>query len=255
MATKDLDFGNVIKMVYDPPTESLKVLATITIGSITVDLDASNDSVRLGDGVLLNTLTNVGGKNAIDVNIAGGTLVFTIDQADDSIRLGDGTVLFTGTTVGLKTGLDINLINTSLPLAAGSATEAKQDNQITELTGINTKLNTSNSLLTSLDTKLTTPLAVTGTVTVAEPLIISGTEDGTVGGTERAFVNNQRLQVLAAKDRQESYTYTDFGTRNQRVTRVDYTSATFPGIVVRRDFNYVLDNNKYKPTITVWSII
>ena len=111
MATKDLDFGNVIKQVYDPPTDSLKVLATISIGSISVDLDASTDSIRLGDGVLLNTLTPVGPKNALDVYIAGGSLALTIDHTDDSIRLGDGTILFTGTTVGLKSGLDVNLRN------------------------------------------------------------------------------------------------------------------------------------------------
>lgn len=294
MATKDLDFGNVIKMVYDPPTESLKVLATITIGSITVDLDAANDSVRLGDGVLLNTLTNVGGKNALDVNIAGGNLAISIDHTDDSIRLGNGVDYLTSSTVGPKIGLDINLINTSLPLATNAATEAKQDTQITVLNSIDTKLtsplvisamslplpngaateskqdaqilelqdaNTTltsvENLLTSLDSKFTNPVpvSVTGSVSVAEPLIISGTEDGTFSGTERAFVNNQRLQVLASKDRQETYTYLDFGTKDQRISRVEYTSPTFSGITVRRDFNYVLDSNKYKPTTTVWSIV
>lgn len=295
MATKDLDFGNVIKQVYDPPTESLKVLATISIGSITVDLDAADDSIRLGDGTLLNTLTAVGPKNAIDVYLAGGSLDLTISQTDDSIRIGDGTSLFTGTTVGPKIGLDVNLLNTSLPLSTGASTEAKQDSQITilnsintkltsplstvttitgtvplptgasteakqdsqitELLGINTKLTASNGFLASLDSKLTNPMPVTGTISVSEPLLVSGTEDGTPSGTERTFVNNQRLQVLASKDRQEAYTYVDFGTRNQRVVRVDYTSATFPGIIVRRDFNYVLDSNKYKPTTTVWSII
>jgi hypothetical protein len=294
MATKDLDFGNVIKQVYDPPTESLKVLATISIGSISVDLDASTDSIRLGDGVLLNTLTPVGPKNALDVYIAGGSLALTIDHTDDSIRLGDGTILFTGTTVGLKSGLDVNLINTVLPLASnaateskqdsqitilnsidgkltspisitalslplptGAATEAKQDSQITELQVANSTLTSMESLLTSLDTKFINPLpvSITGSVSVAEPLIISGTEDGTPSGIERTFVNNRKLQVLASKDRTETYTYADFGTKNQRITRVDYTSATFSGSIIRRDFNYVLDGNKYKRTNSIWSIV
>lgn len=111
MATKDLDFGNVIKQVYDPATESLKVLVTLTIGSVTVDLDASSDSVRLGDGVILSTFTTVGPKNALDVNIAGGNLTITVDHTEDSIRLGNGAVLFTGSTRGAKAGLDVNTLN------------------------------------------------------------------------------------------------------------------------------------------------
>lgn len=206
MATKDLDFGNVIKMVYDPPTESLKVLATITIGSITVDLDASNDSVRLGDGVLLNTLTNVGGKNAIDVNIAGGFLDITIDQADDSIRLGDGTTLFTGTTVGPKTGLDVNIIGSP-------------------------------------------------TVILDEPLLISGTDTGTISGTEYGYVYNQRQQVLAAHDREQDITYADFGTKDQRITQIDYTSPTFPGFTVRKIINYTLVSGRYRRDSVDWQIV
>lgn len=292
MATKDLDFGNVIKQVYDPPTESLKVLATISIGSISVDLDAATDSVRLGDGTVLNTITTIGAKNAIDVNIAGGSLDLAISHTDDSIRLGDGTVLFSGTTVGLKNGLDVNLINASLPLPVNAATESKQDTQISFLTSIDTKLtaplfiqasslplptgasteakqdsiitelqnsnsnlNDIETVLNSLDTKLTSPMPVTGTVSVSEPLIVSGTEDGTPTGTERAFVNNQRLQVLASQDRVENYTYADFGNKNQRITRVEYTSATFPGITIRRDFNYILDSGKYKLVDSTWTII
>lgn len=206
MSTKDLDFGNVIKMVYDPPTESLKVLATITIGSITVDLDAANDSVRLGDGVLLNTLTNVGGKNAIDVNIAGGFLDITIDQADDSIRLGDGTTLFTGTTVGPKTGLDVNVIGSP-------------------------------------------------TVVLDEPLLISGTDTGTISGTEYGYVYNQRQQVLAAHDREQDITYADFGTKDQRITQIDYTSPTFLGFIVRKIINYTLVSGRYRRDSVDWQIV
>lgn len=114
MSTKDLDFGNVIKMVYDPPTESLKVLATITIGSIAVDLDASNDSVRLGDGVVLSTFTTIGPKNALDVNIAGGNLAIVVNHTEDSIRLGDGTSFLTSTTVGPKIALDANIVSGNL---------------------------------------------------------------------------------------------------------------------------------------------
>lgn len=269
MSTKDLDFGNVIKQVYDPPTESLKVLATISIGSITVDLDAATDSVRLGDGILLNTLTNIGGKNAIDVNIAGGSLALDISHTDDSIRLGDGTTLFTGTTVGLKTGLDINLINSSIavtgpltdaelrafpvdvslssiPLASGAATSA---NQVI-----------ANASLASIDSKLTSPLAVTVDLeafTGANPdnVQLVGSIDGTKTGTKYGFVNNLRTQILSSQDRNADFTYADFGTKDQRITRIEYSSATFPGFIIRRDFNYTLQGNQYRRDDEVWSII
>lgn len=238
-------------------TNPLPVDATVSVvvPPISVDLDAENDSVRLGDGVLLNTLTNIGGKNAIDVNIAGGNFDINIDHTDDSIRLGNGTDFLTSTTIGPSIGLDVNLINTTLPLATGAATETKQDTQITELVAANNNLDAIELLLQNIDTKITNPLPISGTVSVTEPLIVSGTEDGTVLGTERAFVNNQRLQVLASHDREENYTYADFGTKNQRITRVEYSSATFPGIVVRRDFNYILDSGRYKLLDSVWSIV
>ena len=83
----------------------------------------------------------------------------------------------------------------------------------------------------------------------------TGSIDGTKTGTKYGIVYNRRQQILAAHDRTELYTYADFGTINQRITRIDYTSATFPGIIVRRDFNYVLDGNRYKRTSSPWTVI
>lgn len=126
MATKDLDFGNVIKMVYDPPTESLKVLADISIGSISVDLDAATDSVRLGDGIVLSTFTTIGPKNALDVNIAGGSLSLSIDAATDSISIGDGTDLLNINSDGSinvqEPGLVVNTYNAISSVASGVLT-------------------------------------------------------------------------------------------------------------------------------------
>lgn len=85
--------------------------------------------------------------------------------------------------------------------------------------------------------------------------LIQGTEDGTATGTKFTFVYNYKQQILAAHDRVETYSYADFGTKNQRVTRIDYTSATFSGKIVRRDFNYTLDGNNYRLTTSVWSVI
>lgn len=232
MATKDLDFGNVIKQVYDPPTESLKVLATISIGSITVDLDAATDSVRLGDGSVLSTFTTIGPKNALDVNIAGGTLALTIDQADDSIRLGDGTTLFTGTTVGPKTGLDVNLLNSSLAVT-GPLTDAELRASAIEVT-------------TDLE-------AFTGINPDNVQLV--GSIDGTKTGTKYGFVNNIRQQILSSQDREQAITYADFGTKDQRIVQIDYTSSTFPGFTVQKIINYTLVSGRYRRDSIEWQIV
>lgn len=82
------------------------------------DTIAASDSVgafvRSSDGTLIDH-TNAGGKNALDVNIAGGaSLEVDLDHTEDSVRLGDGTSFYTSTTVGADIGLDVNLINASI---------------------------------------------------------------------------------------------------------------------------------------------
>lgn len=90
----------------------------------TTDADtiAASDSVgafvRSSDGTLIDH-SNVGGKNALDVNIAGGaSLEVDLDHTEDSVRLGDGTDFYTSTTVGADIGLDVNLINASIDVTA-----------------------------------------------------------------------------------------------------------------------------------------
>lgn len=86
-------------------------------------------------------------------------------------------------------------------------------------------------------------------------VLTAGSEDGTKTGTKRAFVNNQRLQILAAHDRDAEFTYADFGTKNQRITQIDYTSATFPGIIARKTITYTPVGNNYRRDNITWSIV
>lgn len=68
----NLDANQVIQHVYDESTQTLRTQATATIitpPQLQVLIDASEDSVRLGDGSKLNTLTTVSGKNGVDVNV------------------------------------------------------------------------------------------------------------------------------------------------------------------------------------------
>jgi len=86
-------------------------------------------------------------------------------------------------------------------------------------------------------------------------ILIVGTEDGTKTGIKRIFINNLRQQILATHDRIQAITYADFGTKNQRVTIIDYTSPTaFPGITARKALSYSLVGTRYRRDSIIWSI-
>jgi len=88
-----------------------------------------------------------------------------------------------------------------------------------------------------------------------DSILIVGTENGQQGGLKRPFVNNLKEQILATHDRIASFTYADFGTKNQRIVQVDYSSATFPANIVRRQFAYTLVGNNYRRDSETWTII
>lgn len=94
---------------------------------------------------------------------------------------------------------------------------------------------------------------VSGSVTINADSIQSGTVDGTPTGTERTFVNNRRNQVLSAHDLVASYTWADFGTKNERVTSIVYTSATFPSHTITRTFSYSLVSGNYRLDSETWT--
>lgn len=88
--------------------------------------------------------------------------------------------------------------------------------------------------------------------------IIIGTEDGTSTGVQKVFVNNRYLQILAAKDRDQDIAYADFGTKNQRITQIDYVApsiGTGVGYIARKTFTYVLDGSRYKRTKITRSLV
>lgn len=90
-------------------------------------------------------------------------------------------------------------------------------------------------------------------VTVLGDSKISGTVDGTDTGTERTFVNNKKNQVLASHDLSVAYTWLSFGTKDERVSTIIYTSATFPGDTITRTFNYTLTSGKYRLDSETWT--
>lgn len=90
--------------------------------------------------------------------------------------------------------------------------------------------------------------------TAPDSVQITGSEDGTKTGTKYGLVYNRKQQILDSADRVANFIYADFGTKNQRITRIDYTSSTFPGITVKREFTYTLVSGKYKRDNETWSL-
>lgn len=89
-------------------------------------------------------------------------------------------------------------------------------------------------------------------VTVVGDSITSGTVDGTASGTERTFVNNYKNQVLNSHDLVVTYTWLNFGTKDERVSQIVYTSATIPAVITRL-FSYTLTGGKYRLDTETWS--
>lgn len=88
--------------------------------------------------------------------------------------------------------------------------------------------------------------------------IILGTENGVISGTARPFVNNRRLQILAALDRQQAITTADFGTKDQRITQIDYTAPSIgsgPGYTARKVVSYTLVGTRYRRDSINWVLI
>jgi len=122
-----LDFQQVLQGSFDEATGSLRVDATVNIGSITVDLSHTTDSVRLGDGTVFLTSTTVGPKTGLDVNVLN-SLGIIIDSTDDNI-------LVLGTEDGTKTGTQhVFKIPSDLKL------RVKDEDANTTLSTINSKL-------------------------------------------------------------------------------------------------------------------
>lgn len=88
------------------------------------------------------------------------------------------------------------------------------------------------------------------------------TDDGSGNTAVRVVGNltvgqdNDRTKVLNSNDLISAYTWLDFGTKNERVDKIDYTSATqLPGQTVRRQFAYSLVSGKYRLNSETWSIV
>ena len=98
--TDKLDSGQVIKSVHDNDLNALRVSVVSGQGGgggdITVAIDASEDSIAIGDGVKLTTITTVAGKNGLDVNVITPDLdIRDLQFATDKVDVSGSSILVT----------------------------------------------------------------------------------------------------------------------------------------------------------------
>lgn len=254
MSDTKLDANQVLKGSYDEPNKRLRVDAqvTATIGD-TILVDADGDAMDINPDGSINTV--ITGDVNIEISAADGDNVLVVGTEDGTtsgtqhvVRVNAAKEVQVRDDDANATLTAINAVLSSpLPTPTGAATAANQVLEISSLSSIDGKLPSLGQHPES------------GSVSVVltsdqEALTIQGTIDGTNTGTEYGFVYNRKEQILASHDKIATYTYADFGNKNERITRIDYTSATFLG-TARRDFSYTLTSGKYRLDTESWSII
>ena len=93
-----------------------QLIFDVTDADTIADSDSVGAFVRGSDGTLI-THTTVGGKEALDVNIAAGINVeVDLSHLDDSVRLGNGTDFYTSTSENGDISLDVHISNSDLDI-------------------------------------------------------------------------------------------------------------------------------------------
>jgi hypothetical protein len=268
--------------------------ATIVVpGGLEVSISHTNDSIRLGDGVNLITSTNVSGKQGLDVNIVNSaalTNIRPLNVLTDSVAAPNVETKLDNLLTELQLKADLNeaqnirQLSVTTDSVAAPNVETKLDNLLTELqlkadlteaqnirdldstqdsvsvpqlVTTNTLLTNANTTLSNIQNSLSNPLTVNLDAFNSSPdsVQLVGSEDGTATGDKFGVVYTIRQAILDAKDRNSTITYADFGTKNQRITSITYTSPSFPGVSVVKQLTYTLVGNKYRRDNVNWVVI
>lgn len=187
------DGQQVLKYAFDDVTGKLRVDATISPSGSDLEIDHTDDSIAIGTSTDLFTATTIGPKIGLDVNVIN-TIPLSVDisaSSSDNIAIAnqlgthtmevnaDGSINITDNGGSLTVDGSVSVTNfpatqpisaVSLPLPTGASTEAKQD--------------TGNTSLASIDSKLTSPITVTGPLTDAQLRATAVPVSGTVAVTQ-----------------------------------------------------------------------
>lgn len=252
-----LDANQVLQGSFDEATGRLRTdaVATIVNADIDVQMDPADDGIHIGDKTNGNTAAVDSARNLAVKDQA------VVDKLTDVNTELDAQTVILGNIETAISGPQ------SLP--SGAATEAKQDIGNASLTSLDSKLPAKIAGRVPVDALITNQIsgfateatllnietALNNPLQIIEPIKTAGTIDGTLSGTTYLNVNNIRQQILATHDREQDVTYADFGTKNQRITQVDYNSVTFPGTIARKTIVYTLVSGRYRRDSINWSII
>lgn len=154
-------------------------------------------------------------------------------NADGSLNIG-GTVNVNADF----TEVNSNLVNIDAELEQANAT----------LDEIASNSAASSNSLDLIANTLSQPLAI------QNPIVVAGTVNGDPNGAPLAFVNNIKNQILASSDRVQELIYADFGTKDQRIVEIRYSSATFPGVEAIKELSYTLVGSRYRRDTISWRI-
>lgn len=131
---------------------------------------------------------------------------------------------------------------------SGFATEAKQDTQITILNDIKTNSDLAATAQNQLDTITALGNLATEASLTAQTAVISSI-DGKIEA------DNIKQKILKAVDRQQDLIYADFGTKNQRITEINYNATSVGVTVAKKTISYTLVGSKYRRDSIDWSIV
>jgi hypothetical protein len=228
-------------------------IRNLTFATDKVDVSGSSVSVTATDLDIRNLTfatdkVDVSGSN---VNVAASDLdIRNLSALQDNVAISNGT-----TSLAINLDGSVNV--------AGVATETTLSSVETSVQSIDAKLPAlgpnvaANSISVTLATNQSSLDVNLDAFTNVDPdsVQLVGSINGTKTGTKYGIVNNLRLQILDSHDRVASFTYADFGTKNQRITQINYTSGTFPGTTVQRQFSYSLVGTNYRRDNETWAIV
>lgn len=273
----------VAGVTLDAATSDIAIADRLTGDLLKVNPDGSIDanvvvSASGGDNIAISD-----GTHTLDINSDGSINVKATDLDIRNLTFATDKVDVSGSSVSV-TAADLDIRNlsalqdnvaisngtTSLAInldgsvnVAGVATETTLSSVETSVQSIDAKLPTlgpnvaANSISVTLATNQSSLDVNLDAFTNVDPdsVQLVGSINGTKTGTKYGIVNNLRLQILDSHDRVAAFTYADFGTKNQRITQINYTSGTFPGTTVQRQFSYSLVGTNYRRDNETWAIV
>jgi hypothetical protein len=235
-----LDPGQIIQHSYDEAAQRIRVdsEATVVNADIDIQLDASEDNVAIQDTDGDQLEINADGS----INVKSPEIEGKLDDVINELQDINSEL---NTQSSLLTSLD----------SKDFATSAKQDTGNNSLNSIDSKMNSLGQKTMAGSMPVVLPSDQTINVQTQNPMIMAGTIDGQPNGTSYVTVNNLFEQILKTHDRDQQITYADFGTKDQRITEIEYTSSTFPGVTAKKTISYTLVSGKYRRDSITRSVV